>query len=75
MSSFRDKFPKKQSGTVGTDVSKMVKTFTNGQMVDVKKPKSTLGYNDDPSFGYSEAMVGRLGMPDPEIQGRNIRYQ
>jgi len=64
----RDKFPKKQTGTAGSDLAKLVKTFTNGQMVDVKKPKSTLGYKDDPSFGFSEAMVGRLGMPDHEIQ-------
>lgn len=64
----RDKFPKKQLGTVGTNIEKMVKTFTNGQMVEVKKPKSTLGYNDDPSYGYCEAMVGRLGMPAPEVE-------
>merc|ERR1719391_1573990 len=64
----REKFPKKLSGTVGTDIVKMVKTYNNGQMVEVKKPKATLGYNDDPSFGYCEAMVGRLGMKDEEIQ-------
>lgn len=64
----REKFPKKLLGTVGTDMEKMVKTFANGQMVEVKKPKSTLGYNDDPTFGYCEAMIGRLGMPVAEIQ-------
>jgi len=64
----REKFPKKPTGTVGTDVEKMVKTYTNGQMVEVKKPKSTLGYNEDPSFGYCEAMIGRLGMKAEDIE-------
>lgn len=63
----REKFPKKTLGTIGTDLEKMVKTFKNGQLVEVKKPKSTLGYNDDPAFGYCEAQVGRLGMPDDQI--------
>jgi len=64
----REKFPKKTNGTVGTDIEKLVKTFTNGQLVDVKKPKTTLGYKDDPSFGYCQAMVGRLDMPAAEIE-------
>ena len=64
----REKFPKKVNGTVGTDIEKMVKTFTNGQLVEVKKPKATLGYKDDPSFGYCQAMVGRLDMPASEIE-------
>jgi len=63
----REKFPKKISGTVGTDARKMVKTFQNGQLVEMKKPKPTLGYKDDPSFAYCEAMIGRLDMPDEQI--------
>ena len=63
----REKFPKKLLGTIGSDLEKMVKTFKNGQLVEVKKPKTTLGYNDDPAFGYCEVQVGRLGMPDDQI--------
>jgi len=63
----RDNFPKKTNGMVGKDMEKLVKTFQNGQLVEVKKPKSTLGRIDDPSFGYAEAMVGRLGMEDEHV--------
>jgi len=63
----RDQFPKKQLGTVGTDMVKMVKTFSNGQLLEVLKPKPTLGTKEDPTFGYCEAMVGRLEMSDDNI--------
>jgi len=65
----REKFPKKVLGTVGTDLGRLVKTFANGQLVQVKKPKSTLGYADDPTYGYCEVQVGRLNMPDSEVLG------
>ena len=65
----REKFPKKMFGTVGTDLGRLVKTFANGQLVQVKKPKSTLGYVDDPTYGYCEVQVGRLNMPDDEVLG------
>jgi ribosomal protein L1 len=65
----REKFPKKALGTVGSDLGRLVKTFANGQLVEVKKPKSTLGYVDDPSYGYCDVQVGRLNMPDTEILG------
>lgn len=54
-------------GTVGTDILKMVKTFSNGQLIEVLKPKPTLGTKEDPSFGYCVAMVGRLEMSDDNI--------
>merc|ERR1712107_933812 len=53
MGILREKFPKKLSGTVGIDMAKL---------------KKTLGYNDDPSFGFCEAMIGRLGMKDEEVE-------
>jgi hypothetical protein len=65
----REKFPKKVLGTVGSDLGRLVKTFANGQLVEVKKPKSTLGYMEDPSYAYCEVQVGRLNMPDAEILG------
>jgi len=58
----REKFPKKLEGTVGTDLEKMVKTFSHGILTSVKKPKKTLGYADDPSYGYCEMAIGRLSM-------------
>ena len=45
----------------------MVKTFSNGQLLEVLKPKPTLGTKEDPTFGYCEAMVGRLEMSDDNI--------
>jgi hypothetical protein len=54
---------------VGADLGRLVKTFANGQLVQVKKPKSTLGYADDPTYGYCEVQVGRLNMPDGELLG------
>lgn len=63
----RDQFPKKTLGTVGTDLVKMVKTFCNGQLLEVIKPKPTLGVKEDLSFGYCDAMVGRLEMSDDKI--------
>jgi ribosomal protein L1 len=64
----RDQFPKKTLGTVGTDLVKMVKTFSNGQLIEVVKPKPTLGAKEDPTFGYSEVMIGRLDMKDEHIK-------
>jgi len=64
----REKYPKKAAGTVGSNIEKMVRTFQNGQLVDLKKPKETLGYKDDPSFAYCEAMIGRLDMPSEHIE-------
>ena len=31
----REKFPKKPNGTVGTNIEKLVRTFQNGQLVEV----------------------------------------
>jgi hypothetical protein len=39
----RDKLPRFADGTIGTDISRMVKTFGRGMFVDVTKPKPTLG--------------------------------
>ena len=39
----RDKLPKISEGTVGSDISRMVKTFARGMFVDVVKPKPMLG--------------------------------
>jgi hypothetical protein len=39
----RDKIPKFSEGTIGTDITRMVKTFGRGMFVDVVKPKSMLG--------------------------------
>jgi len=67
----RDKFPKKIEGTVGDEMEKLVKTFQNGLLVTVKKPKKTLGYEDDPSYGFCESQVGRLSM-DNKLVEENI---
>eukprot|EP00088_Acartia_fossae_P058702 TRINITY_DN6909_c0_g1_i3.p1 TRINITY_DN6909_c0_g1~~TRINITY_DN6909_c0_g1_i3.p1 ORF type:complete len:408 (-),score=122.98 TRINITY_DN6909_c0_g1_i3:99-1322(-) len=64
----RDQFPKKTLGTVGTDMAKLVKTFSNGQYVEVEKPSDVIGYNNDPSYARCEAMIGRLQMEDKLIE-------
>merc|ERR1712059_129064 len=65
----REKMPKKQLGTVSKDLSKLVKTFANGMEVSVIKPKTTLGYADDPTYGFAELQVGRLNMENVAISG------
>merc|ERR1719352_2006866 len=64
----RDKFPKKNLGSVSTDITKMVKTFANGMLVTVNKAKKTLGYDEDPSYGVAEVQIGRLNQPIHEIK-------
>jgi len=64
----RDQFPKKNLGTVGTDMTKLVKTFSNGQLINVQTAnEQTLGYEKDPSYAHCTAMIGRLGMPNDQI--------
>jgi len=64
----REKFPKKLNGTIGTDLGKMVQTFAHGMAVTVVKPKQTLGYADDPSYGFCEFQIGRLNMESTAIE-------
>lgn len=69
----REKMPKKgAAGTVGTDLGAMVRTFMHGMEVAVVKPKQTLGYAEDPSYGYCELQVGRLGMEGEQIEGNLV---
>jgi len=65
----RDKFPKKNLGSVSTDIANLVQTFAHGMLVSVNKPKKTLGYEEDPSYGVAEVQVGRLNQPTHEIEG------
>jgi len=65
----RDKFPKKTLGNVSSDIGKLVKTFANGMLVSVNKPKKTLGYEEDPSYGVSEVQIGRLTQLNDDIKG------
>ena len=43
MGLLRDKMPKYADGTIGSDITRMVKTFGRGMFVDVIKPKPVLG--------------------------------
>lgn len=65
----RDKFPKKNLGSVSADVGKMVQTFAHGMLVSVNKPKKTLGYEEDLSYGVAEVQIGRLNQAINEIEG------
>jgi len=65
----RDKFPKKTLGNVSSDIGKLVKTFAHGMLVSVNKPKKTLGFEEDPSYGVSEVQIGRLSQPTEQIKG------
>ena len=67
----RDKTPKVQTGTVGTDLALLVKTFSSGMLVDVKKPKPTPGIKDEPDYGYCVAPIGTLDMDAHQI-GENL---
>jgi len=65
----RDKYPKKNLGTVSNEIERLVKTFAHGMLVSVKKAGKTLGYEDDPSYASSEVTIGRLNQKDEEIRG------
>jgi len=65
----RDKFPKKNLGSVSNDIAKLVQTFSHGMQVRVIKPQETLGYEQDPSYGYAEVQIGRLNQTTKEIEG------
>jgi len=69
----REKFPKKQNGTVGTNLGKMVQTFAHGMSVTVVKPKQTLGYAEDPSYGFCELQIGRLNMETTAIEANLVQ--
>merc|ERR1719312_1615614 len=65
----REKFPKKPLGTVASDIGKLVQTFAHGMLVSVNKPKRTLGFEEDPSYGVSEVQIGRLTQTNEDIKG------
>merc|ERR550539_1421532 len=65
----RDKFPKKNLGNVSNDIEKLIKTFSHGMLMSVKKPARTLGYEEDPSYAIADVTLGRLSQPDNEIKG------
>jgi len=64
----RDKMPSKANGCVSSNLERSVKTFSNGMLVSVVKPSSTLGYAEDPSYGTSNFMVGRLSMAITDLE-------
>ena len=68
----RDKFPKKNLGNVSNDIEKLIKTFSHGMLMSVKKPARTLGYEEDPSYAIADVTLGRLSQPDNEIKGRPL---
>ena len=55
-------------GTVGTDISLLVSTFSRGMDITVKKVKPTLGYADEPDYGFCEATIGRLDMDADKLE-------
>jgi len=65
----REKFPKKPLGTVASDIGKLVQTFAHGMLVSVNKPKRTLGFEEDPSYGVSEVQIGRLTQTTEQLRG------
>jgi len=65
----RDKFPTKQLGSVSPDIAKMVQTFAHGMQVSINKPKKTLGFEEDPSYGIAEVQIGRLNQTNDQLEG------
>jgi len=64
----RDKQPNRKDGTVGTDIPLLVSTFSRGMDITVKKVKPTLGYADEPDYGFCEATIGRLDMDADKLE-------
>nr|ACO15330.1 50S ribosomal protein L1 [Caligus clemensi] len=67
----REKLPRKQDGTLGSNIEYMVKTFTNGQKVSVTKVPPSLFVEDEPDYGYCTAEIGKLQM-DLHLLEENI---
>ena len=65
----RDKFPKKNLGNVSNNIEKLIKTFSHGMLVSVKKPGRTLGYEEDLSYATADVTLGRLNQQDDDIKG------
>jgi len=64
----RDKNPRVQLGTVGPDVSLLVKAFARGMNIQVMKVKPELGIADEPDYGYCEAPIGTLEMEPAQVK-------
>jgi len=64
----RDKVPRPKEGTVGTDVPLLVSTWCRGMDVTVKKVKPSLGYVEEPDYGYCEASIGKLDMDVDKLE-------
>ena len=55
-------------GTVGTDVPLLVSTWCRGMDVTVKKVKPSLGYVEEPDYGFCEASIGKLDMDVDKLE-------
>lgn len=64
----RDKAPRPREGTVGTDVPSLVATWCRGMDVTVKKVKPSLGYIEEPDYGFCEASIGKLDMDVDKLE-------
>ncbi|CAB4059860.1 RP-L1 [Lepeophtheirus salmonis] len=64
----RDKVPRKQEGTLGNNIEYMVKTFTNGQKISIKKVPPSLLVEDEPDYGYCIVEFGRLQMDIEKLE-------
>ena len=55
-------------GTVGTDIPLLVSTFSRGMDVSVRKVKPSLGYAEEPDYGFCESSIGRLDMDIDKLE-------
>ncbi|KAI6216178.1 hypothetical protein M3Y99_01834200 [Aphelenchoides fujianensis] len=62
----RSRFPTKQNGAMGDDLPELIERFRNGVKVSIK------GDPVYPIWGLCEPVVGKLGMPDEQLE-ENIR--
>lgn len=56
----REKSPQRKNGTMGTDITKMVKTFKSGLELTVQKVKPDLFNKDEPDYGFCLTPIGLL---------------
>ena len=69
MGLLREKTPKKNTGTVGSDVTRMVRTYCSGITVDIKKVPHTMGRPEEPDYAYCDVAFGYLH----KVQRRQVK--
>ncbi len=59
--SIREKAPSLKNGTIGSDIKRMIQTFSKGMSLEVKKVAAQIGVAEEPDYASCITTIGRLG--------------